>query len=61
MIAFAFMLSSLFRSSTTAVVFAYIYVFATGLIGSLLLKPFMDQNALWCFFVEWIPAFALYR
>jgi ABC-type transport system involved in multi-copper enzyme maturation permease subunit len=43
MIAFAFMLSSLFRSSLTAVVFAYLYVFASGLIGSLLLQTFMNQ------------------
>lgn len=38
MIAFAFMLSSLFGSSRTAVTFAYLYVFASGLIGELLLK-----------------------
>jgi len=38
MIGFAFMLSSLFSSSLVAVVFAYLYVFASGLIGSLLLQ-----------------------
>lgn len=38
MIGFAFMLSSLFTSALTAVVFAYLYVFASGLIGSLLLQ-----------------------
>mmetsp|Transcript_33634 Transcript_33634/g.74460 ORF Transcript_33634/g.74460 Transcript_33634/m.74460 type:complete len:1035 (+) Transcript_33634:121-3225(+) len=61
MIAFAFMLSSLFSSSTTATVTAYLYVFASGLIGSLLLQTFMRTDALWCFFVEWVPAWSLYR
>lgn len=61
MIGFAFMLSSLFTSALTAVVFAYLYVFASGLIGSLLLQTFMDKNALWVFFVEWVPAWSLYR
>ncbi|KXZ51666.1 hypothetical protein GPECTOR_11g119 [Gonium pectorale] len=61
MIAFAFMLSSLFSSSRTSTVVAFIYVFATGLIGELLLKVFMEKDAKWVFFIEWIPAFALYR
>ena len=61
MIAFAFMLSSLFSSSLVAVVFAYLYVFASGLIGSLLLQTFMNNNPLWIFFVEWVPAWSLYR
>lgn len=38
MIAFSFVLSSLFGSSRTSTVVAFIYVFATGLIGELLLK-----------------------
>jgi ABC-type transport system involved in multi-copper enzyme maturation permease subunit len=38
MIAFAFLLSSVFSSSRTAVVAAFIYLFASGLIGSLLLE-----------------------
>ncbi len=61
MISFAFMLSSLFASSRTAIMVAFLYVFATGLIGQLLLEPFMIEDKLWVFFVEWIPAFALYR
>lgn len=61
MIAFTFMLSSLFTSSRTATVVAFLYVFATGLIGELLLKIFMVQNETWVFFVEWVPAWALYR
>ncbi|KAG2425810.1 hypothetical protein HXX76_013435 [Chlamydomonas incerta] len=61
MIAFSFVLSSLFGSSRTSTVVAFIYVFATGLIGELLLKVFMEKDAGWVFFIEWIPAFALYR
>jgi hypothetical protein len=38
MIAMAFMLSSLFTSSRTAVTVAFLYVFASGLIGELLLN-----------------------
>ncbi|GLC69187.1 hypothetical protein PLESTF_000800000 [Pleodorina starrii] len=61
MIALAFMLSSLFSSSRTATVVAFLYVFATGLIGELLLRIFMQNGNDWVFFVEWVPAFALYR
>lgn len=38
MVAFSFLLSCCFQSSKTAVIFAYLYVLATGLIGSLLLE-----------------------
>lgn len=61
MIAFAFMLSSLFTSARTAVVVAFLYVFASGLIGELLLSDFMGDGRSWLFFVEWVPAWALYR
>ncbi|EFJ52407.1 hypothetical protein VOLCADRAFT_79211 [Volvox carteri f. nagariensis] len=61
MIAMAFMLSSLFSSYRTSTVVAFLYVFATGLLGELLFKTFMEDNESWMFFVEWVPAFALYR
>ena len=61
MIAFAFLLSSLFSSALVAVVFAYLYVFASGLIGNLLFQTFINQGASWMFYVEWIPAFSTYR
>ena len=38
MVAFSFFLSCCFQSSKTAVIFAYLYVLAAGLIGSLLLQ-----------------------
>ena len=39
----------------------YLYVFASGLIGNLLFETFINQNASWMFYIEWIPAFATYR
>lgn len=61
MIAFTFVLSSLFTNSRTAVVFAFLYVFASGLIGELLLRPFMGDDKSWLFFIQWVPAWSLYR
>ncbi|PNH04925.1 ABC transporter A family member 8, partial [Tetrabaena socialis] len=61
MIAFMFLLSSLFTSSRTAVVVAFLYVFATGLIGELLLRSLMQQRRPWMLAVELVPGFALYR
>eukprot|EP00798_Chlamydomonas_sp_ICE-L_P006110 gene6110-2714_t len=61
MIAFTFMLSSLFKAARTASVCAFIYVFGCGLIGQLLLDTFMDDDKQWLFFVEWVPAWALFR
>eukprot|EP00197_Chlamydomonas_leiostraca_P015638 CAMPEP_0202869032 /NCGR_PEP_ID=MMETSP1391-20130828/11649_1 /ASSEMBLY_ACC=CAM_ASM_000867 /TAXON_ID=1034604 /ORGANISM="Chlamydomonas leiostraca, Strain SAG 11-49" /LENGTH=840 /DNA_ID=CAMNT_0049549279 /DNA_START=91 /DNA_END=2610 /DNA_ORIENTATION=+ len=61
MIAFSFLLSSLFSTTRTAVVVAFLYVFATGLLGELLLQPFMADDKSWVFFAEWVPAFSLYR
>lgn len=61
MIAFAFLLSCLFRSSRTAIVSGFLYVFATGLIGQQLLATFIDNGAWWLWLVELIPGFALFR
>lgn len=61
MIAFAFLLSCFFSSSKTATVFAYLVVFGTGLIGSLLLSRLMSGDFWYMTLVELIPSFALYR
>jgi hypothetical protein len=61
MIAFAFLLSCFFTSSKTATVFAYLIVFGTGLIGSLLLSRLMNGDFWYMNLVELIPSFALYR
>ena len=44
MIAFSFFLGSIFGSSRTATVVAFLYVFASGLLGVLLLQVLMDKN-----------------
>lgn len=47
LVAFTFFLSTLFRSTKTAVVCAFLYTFATGLIGWLLLTPFIQRGYWW--------------
>ena len=59
--AFMFVLSSLFQSSRTATVVAFLYIFASGLIGELLLRQLMHDHPAWIIAVELIPGFALYR
>lgn len=44
MIAMSFLLSSFFSASRTSTVVAFLYVFATGLIGELLLKVGQGYN-----------------
>ncbi|KAG1674978.1 hypothetical protein FOA52_014773 [Chlamydomonas sp. UWO 241] len=40
---------------------AYLYVLAVGLIGSLLMALFFNEDYWWCPFVELVPGWALYR
>jgi hypothetical protein len=61
MIAFAFLLSCFFTSSKTATIFAYLIVFGTGLIGSLLLSRLMSSDLWYMNLVELVPSFALFR
>jgi hypothetical protein len=61
MIAFAFLLSCLFSSNRTAVVFAFLWVFGTGLIGDLLLSNFIASDRWFMVLIELVPAFSLYR
>ena len=61
MIAFAFLLSCFFSSSKTATVFAYLVVFGTGLIGSLLLARLIGSNLWYVTLLELVPSFALFR
>lgn len=60
LIAFAFLLSTLFRSTRTAVVVAFLYVFGTGLVGYLLIQQFIASNHWWVVFFELVPGFGLY-
>ncbi|KAL6775733.1 ABCA3A [Auxenochlorella protothecoides x Auxenochlorella symbiontica] len=61
LISFAFLLSTFFRSSRTAVVVAFLYTFATGLIGYLLLTQFIQSGHWWVIFLELVPGWALFR
>ncbi|GLI63912.1 hypothetical protein VaNZ11_007051 [Volvox africanus] len=61
MIAFIFMLSSFFSSSRTATVASFLYIFAMGLIGELLLRALMEENKPYILAVQLLPGFALYR
>ena len=61
MIAFSFLLSCFFSSSKTATVFAYLVVFGTGLIGSLLLSRLISSDLWYMTLLELVPSFALFR
>jgi hypothetical protein len=63
MIAMAFLLSCFFTSTRTATVFCYFFVFASGLIGYLLLRVLLDLSAYihWVEALQVIPNLALYR
>jgi ABC-type multidrug transport system ATPase subunit len=61
LVAFTFLLATIFRSARTAVVVAFLYVFASGLIGYLLLQSFVAAGHWWAVFFNIVPGFALYR
>lgn len=61
MIALAFLLSCFFTSSKTATVFAYLVVFGTGLIGSLLLSQLINTGQWYTTLLQLVPSFALFR
>jgi len=61
LVAFTFLLATLFKSARTAVVVAFLYVFASGLIGYLLLQNFVASGYWWAVLFNIVPGFALYR
>jgi ABC-type multidrug transport system ATPase subunit len=61
LVAFTFLLAAIFKSARTAVVVAFLYVFASGLIGYLLLQRFVASGHWWAVFFNIVPGFALYR
>ncbi|KAF8065710.1 ABCA3 [Scenedesmus sp. PABB004] len=61
MIALSFLLSCFFSSAKTATVFAYLVVFGTGLIGSLLLSQLINAGQWYTTLLELVPSFALFR
>ena len=61
LVATTFLMSTCFASSRTSTVTGFLYVFATGLIGYLLLSKLVSAGYWWVIFIELIPGFALYR
>lgn len=60
LVAFTFLLSTLFSSARTAVVVSFLYVFGSGLVGYLLLQSFIAAGDWWAIFFDLIPGFGLY-
>ena len=61
LVATTFLMSACYASSRTSTVSGFLYVFATGLIGYLLLSKLVSAGYWWVIFIELIPGFALYR
>lgn len=63
-IALAFFVASFFSNVKTATVIGYIYVFASGILGTSLFAPLMEDITfprIWVLAMECFPAFSLYR
>jgi hypothetical protein len=63
MVSLAFVMSALFSSARTATVAAYLFVFASGLLGYMLVRYLLDLGgrAWWAVFLQFLPPLALYR
>mmetsp|Transcript_12375 Transcript_12375/g.35287 ORF Transcript_12375/g.35287 Transcript_12375/m.35287 type:complete len:983 (+) Transcript_12375:143-3091(+) len=61
LVATTFLMSACYASTRTSTVSGFLYVFATGLIGYLLLSKLVSAGYWWVIFIELIPGFALYR
>lgn len=61
MIALSFLMSCLFTSAKTVVVFGFLWVFGSGLVGDLLLRNFIQADQWFMVLIELVPAFSLYR
>jgi hypothetical protein len=67
MIALAFLFSCFFTSTRTASVFCYLWVFASGLFGYLVMRSLLDLQPVAPDYVFWLealqvlPPLALYR
>ncbi|XP_072979542.1 ABC transporter A family member 7-like [Typha angustifolia] len=63
-ISLAFLVAAFFTSVKTATVLGYIYVFASGLLGSFLLRFFVEDSTFprgWIIVMQIVPGFSLYR
>ena len=64
MLALAFLFSTIFSNSRTAIVFGYIYIFATGLLSSQIISSYLSNSQTpygTIFGISIIPSFVLYR
>jgi ABC-type transport system involved in multi-copper enzyme maturation permease subunit len=61
LVALAFLLSCFFTSARTAVAFCFLAVFGSGLVGDLLLKPYIESGSAIVWVFELLPPFSLYR
>ena len=60
-IAFFFVISNFFDSSKGCVIFSFLWIFGSGFIGIFLLNPLIPHQFTYVYFIELIPAFAVYR
>ncbi|XP_020257438.1 ABC transporter A family member 7-like [Asparagus officinalis] len=63
-VALAFFVATFFSDVKTAQVIGYIYVFASGLLGEYLFKPFVEDASFsrtWVLIMEIFPGFSLFR
>ncbi|CAD7698561.1 unnamed protein product [Ostreobium quekettii] len=60
-IAFSFLLSSFFQTTLTAMVFSFLWVFGTGLLGNVLLVRLIERDVFYVKLIQLIPAFGAYR
>lgn len=54
-------LSSMFKSSTTAMIFSILLVIISGLIGEFLLRQLIERPKWYVYAIELIPSFGIYR
>ncbi|KAL6888886.1 hypothetical protein ACP4OV_009912 [Aristida adscensionis] len=63
-ISFAFLMATFFSTVRTASVIGYFYIIASGLLGEVLFRSYIEDvftSRSWITFMELLPAFSLYR
>lgn len=60
-IAFVFFLSNFFKTSRGCIVFSFLWIFGTGMIGVFLLNTLFGRNKAHNYLIELVPGFAAYR
>ncbi|CAD7696946.1 unnamed protein product [Ostreobium quekettii] len=60
-IAFAFLMSGVFGSTLTAMVFSFLWIFGGGLVSLFLMNRLIMDDAVYVKLVQLVPAFSAYR